>query len=118
MSRSRTTASLLLLLVAIAAQPSRAQQAQRGGQVIAGLSVQWQAALAGAFRLFAAEENPQPDCFSVYASVEGGALLVNFTPGRPLPEDAHLRGGRTSCGRDVSFLMSREGRLLRKTYSR
>ena len=118
MSLSRAAAFSMFLLVAAAAQPSRANQAQTDGQVIAGLSVNWQEALAGAFREFAQEQNPRPDCFSVYASVEGGALLVNFTPGRPLPQDAHLRGGRTSCGRDVSFLMSREGRLLRRTYSR
>ena len=118
MSLSRAAASLVLLLVAVAAQPSRANQAQPGGPVIAGLSVRWQAALAGAFREFTLEQNPRPDCFSVYASVEGDALMVNFTPGRPLPQDAQLRGGRTSCGRDVSFLMSREGRLLRRTYWR
>jgi len=118
MSLSRAAALTMLLLVAAAALPSRANQAQTDGQIIAGLSVQWQAALAGAFREFAQEQNPRPDCFSVYASIEGGALLVNFTPGRPLPQDAHLRGGRTSCGRDVSFLMSREGRLLRRTYAR
>ena len=116
MSLSR--AAVLSMLLLIAAQPVRANQAQADGQVIAGLAVQWQAALAGAFREFAQEQNPRPDCFSVNASVEGGALLVNFTPGRPLPQDAHLRGGRTSCGRDVSFLMSREGRLLRRTYAR
>ena len=117
MSLSRA-AALLMLLVTAAAQPSRANQAQTDGQVIAGLSVLWQVALAGAFREFAQEQNPRPDCFSVYASLDGGALLVNFTPGRPLPQDAHLRGGRTSCGREVSFLMSREGRLLRRTYAR
>lgn len=106
------SALLLLTQVPAAAQPVRDQQ------LISGLSVQWRTALAGAFREFSRERNPSPDCFSVHAAERGDALLVNFTPGRPLPQDRHLRGGSTSCGRDVTFLMSRDGVLLRRNYSR
>ena len=87
-------------------------------QYISGLLAGWRPALVGAFAAFEEERNPVPDCFSIYAFDRGDALLVEFVAGRPLPEDAHLRGGRTSCGRSVSFLMSRRGTLLRTTYSR
>ena len=113
-------AALSALVLAAGAQPidRRAGPPAPDREFISGLSVRWQAALAGAFREFSRERNPQPRCFSIYAYVRGESLLVNFTPGRPLPQDTHLRGGSTSCGRYVSFLMSRDGTLLRRTYAR
>ena len=120
MSLLRFPAALaaLMLVSQMPAADQASAQPGRDEQLISGLSVRWQAALAGAFRLFAQERNPRPDCFTIHAVEQGDALLVNFMPGRPLPEDAHLRGGSTSCGRDVTFLMSRDGTLLRRTYSR
>jgi hypothetical protein len=41
-----------------------------------------------------------------------------FTPGSPLPSDRHVRGGSTSCGRWVSFVIARDGRLVRRTCAR
>lgn len=116
--RVLATMSAVLLASQLAPPGLASAQPRDERQIIAGLSVRWQVALAGAFREFAQERNPRPDCFSIYAAEQGDALLVNFTPGRPLPQDRHLRGGSTSCGRDVSFLMSRDGVLLRRTYSR
>jgi hypothetical protein len=118
--RLSSLAAMSALLLAAQARPAESRPARPGpnGPSIAGLSGQWRPALTGAFRAFSRERNPRPDCFSVHAYVQGSALLVNFTPGRPLASDAHLRGGSTSCGREVSFLMSRDGRLLRRTYSR
>ncbi|WP_114951170.1 hypothetical protein [Sphingosinicella terrae] len=108
--RSILVAFSWLLLVGAASPPSPPDRPE----VVAGLSVQWRAALSGAFDLFAQERNRDPDCFSVHASVEGEALLVHFVAGRPLPQDAHVRGCCTSCGTSIAFLMSREGRLLRR----
>jgi hypothetical protein len=117
MSLSRAAVSSVLLLVAAAAQPSRANQASPAARSSRGCRCNWQAALAGALPGIHAGAESRPDCFSVYASVEGGALLVNFTPGRPLPEDANLRGGgRAAAGTVLPECPG--GELLRRNYSR
>lgn len=112
--------ALAAALLAAPALPVTAREPVRGpdGSALARLPRIWHPAIDAAYRAFGQEHNPSPACFTVTARIVGNALGVNFTPGRPLPQDRHLRGGRTSCGRDVTFLIARNGTLLRRTYSR
>ena len=109
-----------LLLTAVTAPLAHARGPIRGPDLgpVSWLPREWHPALHASIRAFGREGNPSPACFTVHARFTGNALSVNFVPGRPLPADRHLRGGRTSCGRDVTFLMARDGTLLRRTYSR
>ena len=108
------------LLLAAAPLPALARAPQRGPDTsgLAHVPRAWRPALETAFRLFGRERNPDPGCFAATARFLGQALVVTFTPGRPLPADRHLRGGRTSCGRWVSFVIARDGRLVRRSYAR
>ncbi|HTU11725.1 MAG TPA: hypothetical protein VMG08_12605 [Allosphingosinicella sp.] len=108
-----------LLLTAPAPQ-AVAREPLRGPDLsaVANLPRAYHPALHAAIRAFVRERNPNPGCFTVTARYLGQSLAVTFTPGRPLPSDRHLGGGRTSCGRDVTFLVARNGTLIRRTYSR
>ena len=109
-----------LLLTAAFTRPAVARAPIRGPDLsaVSWLPRAWHPALHASLRAFGREGNSNPACFTVHARFAGNALAVNFLPGRPLPADRHLRGGRTSCGRDVTFLVARDGTLLRRAYSR
>lgn len=118
---SRLTLRLLpALLLAAAAPPALARVPYHGPDTtgLATVPAAYRPALATAWRLFGREGNPDPGCFTASHRFLGQAIVVTFTPGRPLPADRHLRGGSTSCGREVSFVIARDGSLVRRTYAR
>lgn len=116
----RLSNCLLPALLLSAVPPAVARGPLRGPDTsgLGSLPRAWHPALETAYRAFGAERNPDPGCFTASYRFLGQALVVTFTPGRPLPEDRHLRGGRTSCGREVSFVIARDGRLVRRSYAR
>jgi hypothetical protein len=118
--RSRLTFCLIAATLLSAAPPAVAREPIRGPDTsgLANVPRAYVPALDTAFREFARERNPNPACFAATARFLGQALVVTFTPGRPLPADRHLLGGRTSCGREVSFVIARDGRLIRRSYAR
>jgi hypothetical protein len=120
MPRRLTLRLIPALLLAAAAPPAFARAPIRGADLSALASVPraYRPALETALREFGRERVPNPACFAASYRFLGQALVVTFTPGRPLPSDRHLRGGGTSCGREVSFVIARDGRLVRRTYAR
>lgn len=74
--------------------------------------------LQAANAAFIEEQNPRSlDCFTVHASVHEQGLLVTFVP-RTRPEDGRIRGGQTSCGMEVSFLVDPHGTIIRRHFAR
>lgn len=108
------------LLLAAAAPPAAARAPIRGPDLsgLATVPRAWHPALETALREFGRQRVANPPCFAASYRFLGQAIVVTFTPGRPLPSDRHLRGGATSCGREVSFVIARDGRLVRRTYWR
>ena len=120
MPRRLTLCLIPAVLLAAATPPAVAREPIRGPDLsgLATVPRPWHPALETAYREFARDRNPNPPCFAASYRFLGQAIEVTFTPGRPLPSDRHLRGGRTSCGRWVSFVIARDGRLVRRTYAR
>lgn len=118
MTRRLTLCMIAALLAA--SPPASAREPIRGPDTsgLAHVPRAYHPALETAYREFGREHAPNPACFAATARFLGQALVVTFTPGRPLPADRHLRGGSTSCGREVSFVVARDGRLVRRTYAR
>lgn len=63
---------------------------------------------------------PQPECYNVLFSSFAGNLRIDFVPKKPDP----IRQGNVSkndikiCGKNVGYVVDRDGNPLRKIYSK
>lgn len=105
----------------ILANPSSGQSIGRD-EIRGEFPALWIERLAQALELFR-KEGENPECFTVVTYTNNDRNYVRFIPARNevREEDGVVTvpaGGRTDCGREISFIFDKQGNFVRHYYPR